>query len=83
MKNIYSVTVLLNGDVFGVWSLAHKPTQDQRIEVKRMLSATLKELEADPKDQYSIQFSDNIECENFSEVVQGIKESIENHINYN
>ena len=82
MKNVYSVVVLLNGDVWGVWTLNQRPSQTERVDLKNSIKETLHRCEANPDDKYSIQFSDNAECDSFEDVFMGINRSLENHINY-
>lgn len=80
MKYNYSVAVLLNGDVWGIWTLEKEPTPAEQLQLRKMVNETLKALKADSRDRYVVQFNSNIECDSFSEVMEGIKGSLENQI---
>ena len=77
MKNIYSVVVWVGDELFGVWTLPNKPTPDQRVLLAQMIRRTLDN--CGMKDEtYSTDYTDNLECENFSYVITGINESLNN-----
>ena len=79
MEKRYSVVVMLNNEVWGTWTLEKKPDHLQEIELRRLIAATVEESEdIDDDSEYWVEFSSNVECDSFNEVLDGIKESIEN-----
>jgi len=73
MKNIYSVVVLLNGDVWGSWTLEHKPSLEERTKLRWVIATA-----TTAENKFSVYFSDNLDCDSFADVLSGIQESLVN-----
>lgn len=79
LENIkYSVVVLLNNDVWGVWELPGKPERTEEYAIRKAISDSLE----DNAGKFSVEFIQTIPADNVKELIAGLKESIENEIGY-
>ena len=79
MDTKYCVTVLLNGEVWGTWTLPSKLMPDQETELRKLFKHAVKCYAGlQLNDVLTVEFLENIECDSFSELMEGIKESLDN-----
>lgn len=81
---MYSVVVLHDSNVFGVWTLANanSPTAAEARDIRKCVLDTVKKLDPDCKDKYTVHFSDHMPCDSWDEMKAGITASLENSIGF-
>lgn len=76
----YTVVVLINDEVWGTWTLPQKLMPDQELQVRNFFrrSVLKKYPIVSEDDKFEVDFCENIEVDNFEELLGGIEESLEN-----
>jgi hypothetical protein len=77
MKSEWSVVVSINGEVWGTWTLPSKPMPDQEQRLHQTIRRAIK-TSSFPDHKFHIDYIQNLECQSFEEMLEGVDDSIHN-----
>lgn len=75
MENDYCIVVSINGEVWGTWTVPNKLMPYQETKLRQTISRAIKD-SSYPDHTFHIDYIQNIKCDSFEEMLEGVDESI-------
>lgn len=76
MEKLNVVVILINGDLYGVWTYHQNLSTYNKNDIKHAIKEKVKAMGT--KDVFTVAFSDTYPSDDTSEMLEGILESIDN-----